>query len=82
MTKESLSLMYIAGQRINRDELIYYDASNGEMLDIRTISVGDLLDRGFHTWKQHMSKVSMNLKEEDYIMEWMYLNRGTFIPYL
>lgn len=39
--------MYINGTEVNEDTPIYYDASGGEMVDIETITVKELIDRGY-----------------------------------
>lgn len=68
-------MMFIDGKFVPYDTIIlFYDVYN----NVNCISCQDLINNRYELWKKHMSKVFMNLKYEDFIKEWMYLNEGQF----
>jgi len=68
-------MMFIDGKPIPYNSVIkYFDLDD----ELKSITCQELIDRGYMIWRTLMSKVSMNLKHEDYIIEWMYLNQAWF----
>ena len=68
-------MMFIDGKPIPYNSVIkYFDLDD----ELKSITCQELIDKGYDIWQSYMSKVSMNLKHEDYIIEWMYLNQAWF----